>query len=134
MTTGTNKRILLAKTALDGHWRGLSLVARALRDAGFDVIMAGMARAEEIAQAASDEDVDLVGLNVGGRVEIVERIIDELRKARPGIPVFAGGAIAPWVKRRLEEQGIDVYPPGSALPEIVAAAERLTASAAPKNI
>jgi methylmalonyl-CoA mutase C-terminal domain/subunit len=123
----TNKRILLAKTALDGHWRGLSLVARALRDAGFDVIMAGMARAEEIAQAVSDEDVDLVGLNVGGRVEIVERIVEEVRKNQPGMPVFAGGAIAPWIKKRLEEQGIDVFPPGSALPDIVAAAERLTA-------
>lgn len=127
MATGTNKRILLAKTALDGHWRGLSLVARALRDAGFDVIMAGMARADEIAQAASDEDVDLVGLNVGGRVEVVERIVEALGKTRPGTPVFAGGAIPPWVKKRLEAQGIDVYPPGSALPEIVAAAQRLTA-------
>ena len=126
MTTA-NKRILLAKTALDGHWRGLSLVARALRDAGFDVIMAGMARAEEIAQAASDEDVDLVGLNIGGRVEIVERIIEEVHKNQPGMPVFAGGAIAPWIKRRLEAQGVNVFPPGSALPDIVAAAERLTA-------
>jgi methylmalonyl-CoA mutase, C-terminal domain len=125
MTTA-NKRILLAKTALDGHWRGLSLVARALRDAGFDVIMAGMARAEEIAQAASDEDVDLVGLNVGGRIEIVERIVAEVRKNRADMPVFAGGAVAPWMKRKLEEQGIDVFPPGSALPDIVAAAERLT--------
>jgi methylmalonyl-CoA mutase C-terminal domain/subunit len=122
----TNKRILLAKTALDGHWRGLTLVARALRDAGFDVIMAGMARAEEIAQAASDEDVDLVGLNVGGRVEIVERIIEEVRKNQPDMPVFAGGAIAPWIKKRLEAQGVDVFPPGSALPDIVSAAERLT--------
>ena len=125
MTTA-NKRILLAKTALDGHWRGLSLVARALRDAGFDVIMAGMARAEEIAQAASVEDVDLVGLNVGGRIEIVERIVAEVRKNRADMPVFAGGAVAPWMKRKLEEQGIDVFPPGSALPDIVAAAERLT--------
>lgn len=122
----TNKRILLAKTALDGHWRGLTLVARALRDAGFDVIMAGMARAEEIAQAASDEDVDLVGLNIGGRVEIVERIIEEVRKKQPDMPVFAGGAIAPWIKKRLEAQGVDVFPPGSALPDIVSAAERLT--------
>ncbi len=127
MAPGTNKRILLAKTALDGHWRGLSLVARALRDAGFDVIMAGMARADEIARAASDEDVDLVGLNVGGRVEIVERIVDEVRKNQPDMPVFAGGAIAPWVKKRLEAQGIAVFPPGSALPDIVAAARRLTA-------
>lgn len=121
-----NKRILLAKTALDGHWRGLSLVARALRDAGFEVIMLGMSEDTEIARAAVDEDVDLVGLNVGGRVEIVERIVSALRDVCPGMPVFAGGAIAPWVKKRLEINGVDVYPPGSSLTEIVAAARRLT--------
>ncbi|MBI4694461.1 MAG: cobalamin B12-binding domain-containing protein [Gammaproteobacteria bacterium] len=122
------KRILLAKTALDGHWRGLSMVARALRDAGFEVIMAGMAVDTEIARAAVDEDVDLLGLNVGGRVEIVERIVSAVREQRPGLPVFAGGAIAPWMKKELERQGIEVYPPGSALGEIVAAAQRLTAA------
>ncbi len=129
--TGTrgNRRILLAKTALDGHWRGLSLVARALRDAGFEVILAGMAEAEEIARQAVDEDVALVGLNVGGRVEVVERIADALGKVAPEIPVFAGGAIAPWMKTRLEARGIEAYPPGSKLASIVTAAERLTGRA-----
>lgn len=125
--TGTaGKRVLLAKTALDGHWRGLSLVARGLRDAGFEVILAGMARDDEIARLAVDEDVDLVGLNIGGRVEVVERIVDALATAVPGVPVFAGGAVAPWMKKRLEARGIEIFPPGSSLAAIVAAAARLT--------
>ena len=126
VASGRGRRILLAKTALDGHWRGLSLVARALRDAGFEVILAGMANDEEIARLAVDEDVDLVGLNVGGRVEVVERIVARLANAAPGLPVFAGGAIAPWMKERLAAGGVEAFPPGSALPAIVAAALRLT--------
>lgn len=120
------KRILLVKTALDGHWRGLSMVARALRDAGFHVILGGMVRADEIVRAAVDEDVDLVGLNVGGHVEVVERVIAELRAARPDLPIFAGGVLAPSTCRRLAALGVETYPPGSALIDIVAAAERLT--------
>ena len=94
------RRILLAKTSLDGHWRGLSVVARALRDGGFHVIMGGMLTGQEIVRAAVDEDVDLVGLNVGGHVEVVVRVIGEL--------------------------GVETYPPGSSLEDIVTAARRLT--------
>ena len=119
-------RIIIAKTGLDGHWRGTLLVSRALSDAGFEVIMLGMARGEDIVAAAVEEDADLVGLNIGGRVEIVERILDELAGAAPGVPVFAGGVVPPWVRRRLEQRGVEVFPPGSKLEDIVAAARRLT--------
>lgn len=119
-------RVLLAKTALDGHWRGPRLVARALRDDGFEVVSLGMARADEIVQAALDEDVDLVGLSVGGRVEVVERILDALADAAPELPVFAGGIVAPWAAERLAARGIEVFPPGSSLAAIVGAARRLT--------
>lgn len=124
-------RVIVAKTGLDGHWRGTLLVSRALRDAGFEVIMLGMARGEEIVSAAVDEDADLVGLNVGGRVEVVERILDELAVAVPDVPVFAGGVVPPWVRRRLEARGVEVFPPGSKLEEIVAAARRLTRDPGP---
>jgi len=77
----TPAKILLAKTALDGHWRGISVVARALRDAGFEVIMLGMAQPQQIVGDAIDEDVDLIGLNVGGRIEGVERVLDQLQQA-----------------------------------------------------
>ena len=119
-------RIIIAKTGLDGHWRGTLLVSRALSDAGFEVIMLGMARGTDIVSAAVEEDADLVGLNIGGRVEIVERILDDLAGAAPGVPVFAGGVVPPWVRRRLEERGVEVFPPGSKLDDIVAAARRLT--------
>lgn len=88
--------------------------------------MLGMARGADIVSAAVDEDADLVGLNVGGRVEIVERILDDLAVAAPGVAVFAGGVVPPWVRRRLEARGVEVYPPGSKLADIVAAARRLT--------
>lgn len=122
------RRILLAKTALDGHWRGLSLVARALRDAGFHVIMGGMITGAEIVRAAVDEDADLVGLNVGGHAQVAERIIRELRAARPELPVFAGGVLPPSTCKRLADLNVETYPPGSTLEEIVAAAHRLTAA------
>jgi methylmalonyl-CoA mutase C-terminal domain/subunit len=120
------RRILLAKTALDGHWRGISVVARALRDGGFQVILGGMSTGTEIVRAAIDEDVDLVGLNVGGHVEVAERIVAELRAARADLPVFAGGIIAPWAAKRLRALGVEVFPPGSQLDQIVACARRLT--------
>lgn len=120
------RRILLAKTGLDGHWRGPSVVAKALRDGGFEVIMIGMTTVEEIVQAALDEDVDLVGLSIGGHVEVAERAIAALREAGVDQPVFAGGVIPPWARKRLEALGVEVYPPGSQLPDIVAAARRLT--------
>jgi methylmalonyl-CoA mutase, C-terminal domain len=118
-------RILLAKTALDGHWRGINTVARALRDEGLEVVLLGMARADEIARVAIDEDVDLVGLNVGGRVEVVERILEAVWAAAPELPVLAGGTVPPWVAKRLEEQGVHVYPPGSSASVIAQEARRL---------
>jgi len=125
---GQGRRVLLAKTALDGHWRGLSVVAHALRDAGFEVILGGMASAEEIARLAADEDVDLVGLNVYGRLEVVERILQALAESVPDVPVFAGGAIAPWMRRKLSARGLETFPPGSSLTSIVEAAARLSAA------
>lgn len=124
--SGAPRRILLAKTALDGHWRGISVVARALRDGGFQVILGGMSTGTEIVRAAIDEDVDLVGLNVGGHVEVAERIIGELRAARADLPIFAGGIIAPWAAKRLRALGVEVFPPGSQLDDIVGCARRLT--------
>ena len=98
-------RVLIAKTSLDGHWRGVSVVTRALRDAGFEVIYGGELRASEICVVASEEDVELIGLNVGGRVEVVERILDELQThGLDDIPVFAGGTLSPHAVRILEDR------------------------------
>lgn len=120
------KRILMAKTGLDGHWRGPTIVSRALRDAGFEVIMIGMGSTEDIVSASIDEDVDLVGLNVGGHIDVAIRAVKAVQQARPGLPVFAGGTIPPYAARQLQSLDVEVYPPGSKLADIVNAAERLT--------
>lgn len=130
--TAVTGRILVGKTSLDGHWRGVNVVARALRDAGFEVILAGMVTGEELARTAVDEDVDLVGLNVGGRIEVAERIIEQIRSSGYDGPVFAGGTIPPYAVRRLEALGVESYPPGSSLDLIVDAARRLIAEWTPR--
>ena len=122
----TQKRILMAKTGLDGHWRGPTIVASALRDAGFEVIMIGMATSEEVVRAAIDEDVDLVGLNVGGHVDVALRAVRQIQEDCEGLPVFAGGVVPPHAKRKLESLGVEVFPPGSQLAAIVDSARRLT--------
>lgn len=127
---GVGARVLVAKTSLDGHWRGVSVVARALRDAGFEVILLGMVTGEEIARAAVDEDAELIGLNVGGRIEVAERIVATLRAEGYEGPVFAGGTIPPYAIRRLNDLGVECYPPGSSLQSIVDAARRLTSKKA----
>lgn len=125
----TQKRILMAKTGLDGHWRGPTIVSRALRDAGFEVIMIGMASTDDIVRAAVDEDVDLVGLNVGGHINVAIRAVNSVKEARPELPIFAGGTVPPRSMKMLEELGVEVFPPGSQLADIVDSAERLTGRA-----
>jgi methylmalonyl-CoA mutase C-terminal domain/subunit len=118
--------ILMAKTGLDGHWRGATLVCRALTDAGFDVVLKGMATTDEIVKAATDNKIDLLGISIGGHIDVAERAIIEARKIRPDLPVFVGGVVPPWAKRKLEAMGVEVYPPGSQLKEITDSASRLT--------
>src|SRR4051794_39111710 len=119
-------RVLVAKTSLDGHWRGINVVARALRDGGFEVILAGMVTGSTIVRIAADEDVDLIGLNVGGRVEVVERILDTLEESGVDVPVMAGGTIPHYAAERLTARGVACFPPGSQLEDIVTHARRLT--------
>src|SRR3954470_14890417 len=90
-------RVLVAKPGLDGHDRGAKIVARALRDAGMEVIYTGIRQTpEQIAEAALQEDVDAVGLSIlsGAHMELFPRIVDELRKRGLGeVLLFAGGII-----------------------------------------
>ena len=120
-------RVLIAKTSLDGHWRGVNVVARGLRDAGFEVILGGEMLASDIAATAEQEDIDLIGLNVGGRVEVAERIIATLSDAGLGdIPVFAGGTLPSSGIERLAQLSVQCFPPGSSMKEIVSTAVKLT--------
>lgn len=90
-------RILIAKPGLDGHDRGALVVARALRDAGFEVVYTGLRRTpEEIAEAAMQEDVEAVGVSIlsGAHRPLLRRIVEGLRERGLGeVPVFVGGVI-----------------------------------------
>jgi methylmalonyl-CoA mutase, C-terminal domain len=126
----TPLRVLIAKPGLDGHDRGAKVVARALRDAGMEVIYAGLRQTpEEIVRAAVEEDVDLVGLSIlsGAHMALFPRVLRLLKKEAGGkIPVFAGGIIPDEDARRLRRLGIRaIFGPGASLQEIVRTAEHL---------
>jgi methylmalonyl-CoA mutase, C-terminal domain len=118
-------RILVAKPGLDGHDRGVKIIARALRDAGFEVIYTGLHQTPEmIAEAAVQEDVDAVGLSIlsGAHLTLFPAVIDELRQRGGGdIPVFGGGIIPDDDRAPLHEAGVaEIFTPGATTQEIVA--------------
>ena len=124
MAGGRTYRILIAKPGLDGHDRGAKVVARALRDAGFEVIYTGLRQTpEQIAAAAVQEDVDAVGLSIlsGAHNRLLPEVVRLLAEKGAGdVPVFAGGIIPQADIERLREAGIDaIFLPGSATGEIV---------------
>ncbi|MDK1028057.1 MAG: cobalamin B12-binding domain-containing protein [Anaerolineae bacterium] len=117
-------RVLVAKPGLDGHDRGAKVVARALRDAGMEVIYTGLRQTPEmIAEAALQEDVDVVGLSIlsGAHMALVPRIL-ELLKANglENVKVFIGGIIPDEDLPRLKEMGVSgIYGPGTSTEEII---------------
>jgi methylmalonyl-CoA mutase C-terminal domain/subunit len=117
-------RILLAKPGLDGHDRGVKVIARTLRDAGMEVIYTGLRQTpEQIINAALQEDVDAIGLSIlsGAHMHLFPRIM-ELRREKQldGVMVFAGGIIPDQDIAKLKEMGVaEIFPPGSSLEEIV---------------
>ena len=122
--TNQNVRILVAKPGLDGHDRGAKIVARALRDAGFEVINTGLHQTPEmIASAAIQEDVDAVGLSImsGAHNTLFPAVIDALRaKGVPDMVVFGGGIIPEDDIAGLHAAGVKgVFTPGTPLDEIV---------------
>ena len=111
-------RILIAKPGLDGHDRGAKVIARALRDAGYEVIYTGIRQTPEmIAQTALQEDVDAIGLSIlsGAHLTLFPRIFEELRaRGVDDVPVWAGGIIPEEDVAALEEIGVRaVFGPGS---------------------
>lgn len=120
----SRRRILVAKPGLDGHDRGAKVVARALRDAGFEVIYTGLHQTPEmIATAAIQEDVDAIGLSImsGAHNTLFPAVLDALRQRGAGdIPVFGGGIIPDDDIPHLEALGVaKIFRPGAALSEIV---------------
>ncbi|MDP2953299.1 MAG: cobalamin B12-binding domain-containing protein [Chloroflexota bacterium] len=117
-------RILIAKPGLDGHDRGAKIVARALRDAGVEVIYTGIRQTPAmIAEAALQEDVDGVGLSIlsGAHMELFPLVIKELEKRRlKDVPLFCGGIIPEEDSAALQAMGIKgIFGPGAYTQEIV---------------
>ena len=117
-------RVLIAKPGLDGHDRGAKVIARALRDAGFEVIYTGIRQTPEmIAEAALQEDVDAIGLSVlsGAHQTLFPKIMAELAaRGMDDVIVWAGGIIPEEDVAALKEQGIRaVFGPGSPTTETV---------------
>lgn len=117
-------RILIAKPGLDGHDRGAKVVARGLRDAGFEVIYAGLHQTPEmIAEAALQEDVDAVGLSIlsGAHMVLIPETLRLLReKGAADMMVFGGGIIPDEDKQELYKQGCGrLFGPGTRIQEIV---------------
>ena len=114
-------KVLIAKTSLDGHIRGPIVVAQALKNAGMEVIYGGMLTPEKIVAAAIQEDVDVIGLNIGGRYGTVKRMMDTMQQKKlDNIIVIAGGPIPPEDIPFLKGLGInEVFIPGSSLESIV---------------
>ena len=122
-------RVLVAKPGLDGHDRGAKVVARALRDAGMEVIYTGIRQTPEmIAEAALQEDVDVVGLSIlsGAHMALFPRIVELLRQnGMTDVLVVAGGIIPDEDMATLKEMGISaVFGPGTSTQDIVAFIEQ----------
>lgn len=127
----TPSRVLIAKPGLDGHDRGAKVVARALRDAGFEVIYTGLHQTPQmVVEAALQEDVDIVGLSIlsGAHLPLVAAVQDLFKERGIKTPIFVGGIIPPDDAQRLKSQGVAaVFGPGTVSKDIVAEIERVLA-------
>jgi len=117
-------RLMVAKPGLDGHDRGARIIARAFRDAGFEVVYTGLHQApEEIVEAAIQEDVDMIGLSslAGAHMYLFSRVVEVLKEKEAEDIVVIGGGIVPNDDiLKLKKAGIKaVFTPGTPLDEIV---------------
>jgi methylmalonyl-CoA mutase C-terminal domain/subunit len=117
-------RVIVAKLGLDGHDRGAKVIARALRDAGFEVIYTGLHQVpEQVVQAALQEDADAVGLSLlsGAHLTLVPRVVEGLREqGLKDVLLIVGGIIPEADIPKLEGMGVaEVFTPGVSLPTII---------------
>jgi methylmalonyl-CoA mutase cobalamin-binding domain/chain len=134
----TPQRVLLAKIGLDGHDRGIKVVARGLRDAGFHVIYSGLwQKVESVAQAAQDEDVDWLGISIlnGAHMTLIPQLLEALRQRELShVGVIVGGIIPPADQEKLKEMGVDAcFGSGASMETIVEFMSRERADAHVKN-
>lgn len=124
-------RVLVAKVGLDGHDRGVKVVARTLRDAGMEVIYTGLFQTPEtVAAAAIDEDVDVVGLSMlsGAHMTLAPLVVEALRTRGSNVPVVVGGIIPDADVEELTGAGVArVLGPGASADDVVAAVRSVLA-------
>ncbi len=130
-------RVLIAKPGLDGHDRGAKVIARALRDAGMEVIYTGLRQTPEmVAEAALQEDVDAVGLSIlsGAHLALTPRVLELMRaNGQADVPVFVGGIIPADDAEALRGMGVAaVFGPGTPMSAVVDAVRQATAR--PTNV
>ena len=130
-------RVLIAKVGLDGHDRGVKVVARVLRDAGFDVIYTGLHRTpQEVVEAAIQEDVDVIGISIlsGAHMTVFPRVLSLLaERGAVDIPLVGGGVIPDEDVAALNELGVKAILLQDTPPEaIVAAIRRVVAERGPR--
>lgn len=123
-------RVLVAKPGLDGHDRGAKVIARALRDAGMEVIYTGLRQTPEmVAEAALQEDVDVVGLSIlsGAHMALTPRILELMRANGQGdVPLFLGGIVPDDDLPVLKEMGVAaVFGPGTSTEAVIEAVKRV---------
>ena len=116
-------RVVVAKPGLDGHDRGAKVIARALRDAGFEVVYTGLFQTpEQVAETALQEDADAVGLSVlsGAHMTLIPKVVEELAaRGRADVLVFGGGIVPPEDVEVLASLGVArIFTPGAPLAEI----------------
>lgn len=119
-------RVLIGKPGLDGHDRGAKVTARALRDAGMEVIYTGLRQTPEmVVEAALQEDVDAIGLSIlsGAHMPLMARIVELMTENEMNdVPVFLGGIVPDEDVPRLKEMGVTaVFGPGTSLDDVIAA-------------
>lgn len=122
-------RVLVAKVGLDGHDRGVKVVARILRDAGFEVIYTGLFQTPEmVARAAVDEDVDAIGLSMlsGAHLTLAPKVVQKVRDAGLDVPVVVGGIVPDQDVAKLLDAGVAaVLGPGASADDVVTTMHRL---------
>lgn len=121
--SGRRFRVLIAKLGLDGHDRGAKVIARALRDAGFEVIYLGVHQTpDDIVKAAVEEDVGAIGISIlsGSHLELIQDVMKLLKERGLNIPIIVGGIIPPEDADILKSLGVyEVCGPGTLLKDIV---------------
>jgi methylmalonyl-CoA mutase cobalamin-binding domain/chain len=127
-TASRRTRVVIAKPGLDGHDRGAKVIARALRDAGMEVIYTGLRQSpEQIVAAAAQEDADVIGLSIlsGAHLPICRRVLELLReRGMDSVRVFVGGIIPAQDIPELRQMGVhDVFLPGSRTDDVIRAIE-----------